>query len=58
MPHSRAHCVLLGVTAVIVLSFSLPASAQLIARRDLSYSMALTLATVNASMDKVKKYLE
>jgi len=36
---------MLGVTAAVALWFSLPISAQPIPRRDLSYSMALTIAT-------------
>ena len=48
--------VILGATAVLALSFALPASAQLIPRRDLSYSMALAMATGALDACKARGY--
>ncbi len=56
MSRSSAHRVLLGVAAAIALSSSLPASAQLIPRRDLSFSMALTIATGALEACKTRGY--
>src|SRR5947207_5657112 len=48
-----ARCVILGAAA---LSLALPAPAQLIARRDLSYSMALAMATAALEACKARGY--
>src|SRR5256885_2985376 len=48
-----ARCLILGAAA---LSLALPASAQLIARRDLSYSMALAMASAALDACKARGY--
>jgi len=48
--------VILGATAVLALSLALPASAQLIPRRDLSYSMALAMAAAALDACKTRGY--
>jgi uncharacterized protein GlcG (DUF336 family) len=45
-----------SLAAALALSLALPASAQLIARRDLSYSMALTMATAALDACKARGY--
>ena len=47
---------MLGATAALALSFALPSSAQLIPRRDLSLSMALTIATGALEACKTRGY--
>jgi uncharacterized protein GlcG (DUF336 family) len=47
---------MLGAGAALALSLALPASAQLIARRDLSYSMALAMATGALDACKARGY--
>ena len=51
-----ARSVILGATAALALSFALPVSAQLIPRRDLSYSMALAMATGALDACKARGY--
>jgi uncharacterized protein GlcG (DUF336 family) len=46
----------LGLTLLLALLFSLSASAQLIPHRDLSYSMALTIATGTLDACKTRGY--
>src|SRR5437762_13623854 len=53
MTRLLARCALLGAAA---LSLALPAPAQLIARRDLSYSMALAMATAALEACKARGY--
>ena len=56
MSFSFARCAVLGAIAALALSSSLPASAQLITRRDLSHSMALTMATGALQACKARGY--
>ena len=56
MPRSFARCATLGAVASLALLLALPASAQLIARRDLSYSMALSIATGALDACKARGY--
>jgi hypothetical protein len=45
-PHPLASLALLASATTLALSLTTPASAQLIPRKDLSYSMALAIATI------------
>ena len=56
MPGLLARSATLGAVAALAASFALPASAQLIARRDLSYSMALGIATGALEACKARGY--
>ena len=56
MTRLLARSAMLGAAAAIALSLALPASAQLIARRDLSYSMALAMATGALDACKARGY--
>ena len=56
MPRSFARSAILAASAALTVSFTLSASAQLIARRDLSYSMALSIATGALEACKARGY--
>ena len=56
MSSSLADRFILSVIAAVALSLSTPVSAQLISHRDLSYSMALTIATGALEACKTRGY--
>ena len=56
MSRSSTSCAILAATGLFALSIVAPASAQLIAHRDLSYSMALTIATGALEACKTRGY--